>query len=267
LVDPARGRPVPVALYRPQRQPAPLILFSPGFGGSRTGYARLARHWASAGYVVAVVEHVGSNQDFLPPMRGMDRSERARYLLELLRSPQELEARPADLSFVADELLGLPWVRPGPVGAGGHSFGACTVLAAAGAPVSLPDGSQRCLGDGRVGAVVAMSPPPPGTFFTCEALGQVRAPTLLVTGDLDRGPFLETPAEARLEAYRCLPPGRRWLALLAGADHWTFADLGLRRHPYQQELAGLTTAFWDFALGGAPLERPPLSTLSLWQGD
>ena len=53
LLDADRQRPVPVRLYLPQQAshdgPVPLVVFSHGLGGSRTGYSYLARHWADVG--------------------------------------------------------------------------------------------------------------------------------------------------------------------------------------------------------------------------
>jgi pimeloyl-ACP methyl ester carboxylesterase len=58
LVDPARGRAVPVALYGagPGR-PRPLALISHGYGGRNTDYRFIAEALAAQGYVVASVQH------------------------------------------------------------------------------------------------------------------------------------------------------------------------------------------------------------------
>src|SRR5436305_11540107 len=62
-VDTARKRPVPVKIYSPEKGPGPfpVIVFSHGLGGSRETYEYLGRHWASHGYVVAHVQHEGSD--------------------------------------------------------------------------------------------------------------------------------------------------------------------------------------------------------------
>src|SRR6185369_13262736 len=63
-VDAARNnRPVPVKIYAPEKGagPFPVIVFSHGLGGSREAYEYLGRHWASHGYVVAHVQHEGSD--------------------------------------------------------------------------------------------------------------------------------------------------------------------------------------------------------------
>src|SRR5579885_3303466 len=63
-VDAARQqRAVPVTVYAPKGGdgPFPVILFSHGLGGTRDGYAYLGRYWASYGYVVVHVQHLGSD--------------------------------------------------------------------------------------------------------------------------------------------------------------------------------------------------------------
>ena len=64
--DPARGRPVPVRLYRPQAMVpgarVPLIVFSHGIGGSRRGYSWLGRFVAAHGIASLHLQHVGSDR-------------------------------------------------------------------------------------------------------------------------------------------------------------------------------------------------------------
>jgi len=42
-------------------RPAPVILFSHGLGGSRTGSSFLGKHWAARGYVAVFLQHLGSD--------------------------------------------------------------------------------------------------------------------------------------------------------------------------------------------------------------
>jgi predicted dienelactone hydrolase len=58
LVDAARGRAIPVALYgaAPGR-PKPLALISHGYGGNNRAYSFIAEDLAKRGYVVASVQH------------------------------------------------------------------------------------------------------------------------------------------------------------------------------------------------------------------
>ncbi len=64
LLDEARARPVPVALYFPGSNlactaatPCPVALLSPGYGNSHLEYGFLAEHLARQGYLVASIGH------------------------------------------------------------------------------------------------------------------------------------------------------------------------------------------------------------------
>jgi hypothetical protein len=60
--DATRNRDVPAKIYYPTTAPSklPVIIFSHGLGGSRTGYSYLGKFWASHGYVSVHLTHVGS---------------------------------------------------------------------------------------------------------------------------------------------------------------------------------------------------------------
>ena len=48
--DQKRRREIPIQVYLPKsKSPAPVVLFSHGLGGSRTGSAYLGNHWALCG--------------------------------------------------------------------------------------------------------------------------------------------------------------------------------------------------------------------------
>src|SRR5262245_5767169 len=60
--DAKRNRDIPVRVYLPEAtQPAPVVLFSHGLGGSRNGNEFLGQHWARRGYVGVFVQHPGSD--------------------------------------------------------------------------------------------------------------------------------------------------------------------------------------------------------------
>ena len=59
--DRGRTRDIPVRIYLPTTETAPVVLFSPGLGGSRDGYVYLARGWSLRGYIVVVLQHPGSD--------------------------------------------------------------------------------------------------------------------------------------------------------------------------------------------------------------
>ncbi len=76
----------------------PLIVFSHGLGSVRTELKYLAKYLASHGYVVAALEHPGSNEaNTNSAIQGQNR----------IVQPEEFLERPRDISFVLDELAKL----------------------------------------------------------------------------------------------------------------------------------------------------------------
>lgn len=149
VVDAARDRRIPYRVYAPAGLPgaAPIILVSHGGTGnalgSRTGQ-HLGRTFAAGGYLAVHVGH-------LPSRPGT----------------QHRIDRPADVSHLLDRLadgtLPLPAGFPGQpdlarVGHTGHSFGAYTAHALAGATF------DRTFTDERVLAIAPISPQGPGQF-------------------------------------------------------------------------------------------------------
>jgi len=255
LFDPARGREVPVSLHLPGSgvpSPWPLVVFSTGFGGGRDGYGGLARAWSDAGLAVAVLEHPGSGPEALARLNRLPRQQRNAALQWMVRDPAELQARPLDVSFVLDRLALDSRLDSGRIGLGGHSLGAVTTLAVGGIPLSVSAGSRRLLHDLRPRALLAMSPPTPGQFFAPADHARLERPILLVTGTRDHGPFLEGPREDRTRVFPLLTSARAWQAVFEGADHMTFAEMGLNHRPFMAPLRLLSVAFWQWALAEGP---------------
>lgn len=251
LLDEVRRRGVPVTLHLPPEarpgNPVPLVVFSTGFGGGRDGYPALAGSWARNGFAVAVLEHEGSGRGALEELNEVPRAERTAALEERVRDPYERRERPRDVSFVLDRLSQDARLDTSRVGVGGHSFGAYTALAVGGVPVDGED-----LADVRAAALLALSPPVPGHLLRDEDHATLALPTLLVTGTRDHGPFLDSPAVDRTRAFEALSRAPRALAVFEGADHMTFAEMGLRYKPFQKPVQALTLQFWRAALLGEP---------------
>lgn len=87
--DTARGRDVPVRIDRPATAPVrdklPVVVFSHGGGGSREGYAYLAGHLASHGYLVIRPQHAGSDAAALDAARVEHRDELRGAVRERIR--------------------------------------------------------------------------------------------------------------------------------------------------------------------------------------
>lgn len=227
-------------------------MFSVGFGGNRDGYSFLARWWAGRGYEVAVVEHVGSNLDVL---KSLDRRRLDEEVVRCVTSTEEARDRPLDLGFVCRCLA-----REGePLGLGGHSFGAYTALATA-----LREPACRC--------VLAMSWQAPGPLLGEDQYRRLSTPVLLVTGTEDVSPLDTRGPQQRLEAFDLIPEGHKRMAVVQGAHHMVFANVGLDVIPFHGPLRRLTTTFWEqYLRDGPPLDRALAleavgqERLALWQ--
>lgn len=177
-------------------RPYPLIVFAHGSGGLGTGYDRLLRTWAQAGYVVAAPAFPIARED----------SAAGDWQVDLPKLP-------GDMSFVIDRVLrlnddaGSPLrgaVDPERIGVAGHSMGAMTALAVAG---------NTCCHDRRIKAAVVLAgretPFGSGQFWN-----RIITPILLVHGDAD---YNVTYGDGR-RAYANAPPPRFLLTILGG-DH------------------------------------------------
>lgn len=262
--DAGRGRDIPLRGFLPAaREPAPVVLFSHGLGGSREGSSYLGEHWAARGYAVVYLQHPGSDsavwQDAPPPRR--------RRAMESAASAGNFLARVKDVPAVLDQLERWNAVKGhalssrlnlAAVGMSGHSFGAVTTQAVSG---------QRFLGellsyaDPRLRAALALSPSSPRRGSPASAFGGVRIPWLLMTGTRDVAAIGQADVASRLAVFPALPPGGKYELVLEGAEHSAFTDRALPgdrapRHPnHHRAILALSTAFWDAYLRGDPRAR------------
>lgn len=303
--DAARARSLAVRLRWPAGDAAcALVIHSHGLGGSREGGEVWGRAWQAAGLAVLHVQHPGSDTDALRTGRdGLRNAITAEQLIE----------RCADVRFAIDEVerrarageTPFTRVRIDAVGASGHSFGAQTVQALAGQRFAAAGPALR---EPRLRAFIAFSPSPSrrGNTPVQEQFGAIERPFLAVTGSLDGDPLaafarfgglrqasdMPLTADRRASVYDGLPPGRRALLWLDGADHMSFGGgtgagrLAMRRGPLAREgdaaerepahhalVARLTTAWWRAHLLGDlqafdALRAPPgLATGDRWRMD
>jgi predicted dienelactone hydrolase len=212
---------------QPAFGPLPLLMFAPGFMQCGSPYARLLQAWASAGYVVAVVNfprtdcHAGT----------------AAYEPDLVNQP-------ADMSYALSRLLALSaqphdlfsgLLNGHEIAAAGQSDGGDTVAALA---------VNACCSDRRLEAAAVLAgaerPEMPGRYFAHGA-----PPMLFVQGSADT----INPPPASLQLYRADGAGRRYYLDLFGAGHM-IPYVGTS--PVEQLVARVTLAFFDrYVLGQA----------------
>ena len=210
---------------RPAAGPLPLIAFGPGFMQCGTPYSRLLRAWASAGYVVEVVNFPLSDC--------------------LASAPTEADMvnQPADMSYAITRLLGLRARGRGPlhglrlspreIGVAGQSDGGDTVAAVA---------ASACCADHRVAAVAVLSgarwPAFPGAYFATQPV-----PMLFTQGSADT---VNLPG-CSIALYHADPARARYYLDMFGADHTT-PYWG--SNSFERVVARVSVAFFDrYVLG------------------
>jgi dienelactone hydrolase len=228
-VDTTRERAVPVRLHWPARARAdgtvPLVVFSHGIGGSRTGYSYLAKHFAGHGIASLHLQHVGSD-------RQVWRGHPLGVFSRLWRATSETEAieRVRDLRFALDELLERSEygarIDRNRIAAAGHSYGANTVMLAAGATLQR-GGRSVTFRDPRIRAALLLSAPP---FYGEPDLGPILAavtlPTLHITAteDVIRVPGYYSAPNDRLAVFDAAGSRTKTLAVFEGGSHNIFTD-------------------------------------------
>lgn len=301
LRDPQRKMPdgikgdrsIPTDIYwAPPSQPsqsqstptAPLVVISHGFGADRFYLAYLAVHLASHGFIVAAIEHPGSNMSWL-----LDPAIRRHQAI----SPTEFIDRPLDVSFLLDELEKINQ-QPGPLRGQlntqqasiiGHSLGGYTGLVLAGARIELSQLQQFCrdrhpigrspadwlqcaaadlpkslppLRDPRVVQVIALNPVI-GRLFGKTGLRQVQIPTLFLSSTKDA---IAPATDHQLRPFKQLG-GQKYLLTAIGSKHLSISNRGLIQSisylhglPYDSKSRSKTSLT---KLGNSPRSQTPIN--------
>ncbi|MDZ8092867.1 MAG: alpha/beta hydrolase [Nostoc sp. DedQUE05] len=247
LNDQKRDRKIPVDIYwsTAATPDKPVIVFSHGFASVRTDLRYLAEHLASHGYVVAALEHPGSNAANIDlALQGKTR----------VMKPQEFLNRPQDISFVLDELAKLNQTANYPLQGKlattnamvvGYSLGGGTALALAGAELQLEHLKQRCkknltilslgeniqciaqelpensyqLRDPRIKQAIALNPTT-SLIFGETGLTKIQVPTIVLAGSADK----TTPAlTEQIVGFDKIPSPKSLVGII-GATHLSVKD-------------------------------------------
>ncbi|WP_016949562.1 alpha/beta hydrolase [Anabaena sp. PCC 7108] len=253
LNDEKRQRNIPVDVYwsNSANTEKPVIVFSHGFGTNRTDLRYLAEHLASHGYVVAALEHSGSNLT--------SKNLAVKNKTPLLK-PQEFVDRPKDISFVLDELEKLNQMADNPLKGKlatnktmvvGYSFGGTTALTLAGGELQIDSLKKSCeknlaklnllqdflcvakelpensyqLRDDRIKQIVALNPAT-SLVFGETGLTKVQVPTLVLTSSADD---VTPPLTEQIISFAKVP-SPKWLVGAVGGTHLSVMDASLINH-------------------------------------
>ena len=268
LHDAKRDKVLHVRIFYPNEPgPYPVIVFSHGAGGSQSCCEALTRHWATYGYVTLQPTHDDSTVE--RRNAGEENINFLEAVREALKKPALWRSRPLDISFVLDSLPGFAKRVPALVGkmdaehigVGGHSMGAFTADAIAGALVDLPGHPATNFGDRRVKAVLLLSPQGPGEFgLTDHSWDRLTLPLLSMTGSLDLGAGNQGPDWKKIPFERS-QPGGKYHVFIQGASHMSFitAKTSPGRARQGDSILGYTNcaslAFWDAYLKADPAAK------------
>ena len=246
--DTARARTIPFKLYAPDDPegapdpgPRPVVIFSHGLGGSRDAAPYLGEALSRNGYYAFFIQHPGSDADILKGAES--REDILRRLRAVMQSPGNAPDRFRDLHVVIDPLH-LMTAPGGPmagqldlsrIGMAGHSYGARSVLTAAGQRMGMYGTPFK---DPRVRAGIALSPNLPTQMMPGQSPAALYAtidiPIFHITGTEDgmplgegspgAGPGGEFDPATRTLPYRYTPTTNQYLLVLDGAHHNTFSS-------------------------------------------
>jgi predicted dienelactone hydrolase len=253
VVDESRQRKIPMAVYYPKglasKDSSPVVVMSHGLAGNAATYQYFGHHLASHGYTVLQPTHVGSDTRAVLTRTPVftftqgelqERVADIKYTLDMVESGDR--RLPTKLTDSADTTR---------VALAGHSFGAITAMAMAGAEVKDEDGHPIPLGDERLDAFIAMSPygdslPSHLVGLDVETYDNITKPVLYLSGSKDglftlgkgptvhSGPFQKTGTD------------EKYHVVIGGTRHAEFAQvIGILDRRTVEMTESTSTAFLD----------------------
>jgi predicted dienelactone hydrolase len=251
--------------YPRGKDPSPVVVFSPGAGGSGSGYEPLFRFWATHGYTVLAPGHADASG-----ARGRDHTLDAREpAADASANPKTWEARVRDATAVIGALSEIEASIPAllgrldgrRLGVGGHSLGAFTAQLLSGAAVNIPRGEQgKTFSDPRPRAFLLLSPQGRGQQgLTAQSWESVSRPLMVVTGSRDRG-VRGQPPSWRLDPFHLSAPGDKYAVLIEGASHLSFSGRAAEPGASPGRRKGAATAGEEVAI----FRDLKIATLAFW---
>jgi len=277
LHDEKRNKDVRVRIFYPViAGKYPVIIFSHGAGGSDTCCESLTRHWATYGYITLQPIH----DDSVAQRRssGDENASFPQAVRGALKNPALWESRPRDISFLLDSLPGLQKrvaglngkIDASSIGVAGHSMGAYTAEAIAGALVDLPGHPGQNFSDSRAKAILCLSPQGPGQFgLTSHSFSNISLPFMGITGSQDNlGP--QANAAWHKIPFERSQPGDKYEAFILGASHMSFITAETANSARSSQAAAIlgytnsaSLAFWDAYLKDDPAAKKFLQSDAL----
>jgi pimeloyl-ACP methyl ester carboxylesterase len=199
------GREVAISRWQPAGPSIGAIAFSHGAGSAPDKYLRLFERWVAAGWTVFAPLHVDSREH----PRTADYPGLASW-----------RTRIEDMRLLSAHIGDTPYI------AAGHSYGGLVALALGGAQAIPPEGISGALADGKVCAVVALSPPAPIPVLVTEAgYATLAVPALVQTGTADIVPGITAETAEGWRGHlvpfeAAAPGGHRYALVLEGVDHY-----------------------------------------------
>ncbi len=248
LKDTQRNRELVVDLYIPSPLSAvkrgkvnsiPIIMISHGLAANRANFAYLGEHLASHGFLAVLPQHPGSDTDQLQAWLSGQVSDGFQVT--------EFIDRPLDIHFILNELEARNasefngQLNLQKVGVAGHSFGAYTALAVAGAKIDFNNLRKECthqfnsinlaqifqcralelpeqtynFRDERVKAIVVMNPVN-SSIFGQQSLSKISIPVFWKTSGKDT---VAPVAWEQVRSFTWLTTRQKYLLLAEGDRH------------------------------------------------
>ncbi len=243
LTDEKRQRSFDLHLYQPENwkpEKTPVIIVSHGLGSHPNDFSMLGKQLASYGFLVAIPQHIGSDQQQIENML----NGYSRDLYDL----QEFINRPLDITYILDELERRNKREFGnrlkldKVGVIGHSFGGYTALSVAGSTWDFQNIKNYCdrqiweanlsmllqcqtldlprqdynFRDSRVAAIAIINPVN-SVIFGSQGLSKIDIPIIISAGTNDPA---TPPIIEQIRTFAWVKSEDKYLFVMKGQAHF-----------------------------------------------